>query len=101
MDLAVHDPGAGIVIVKGRPTAPPGLAKAHLAPCASPCRPRTAPRRGIDLHLDGTAEVGGGAARDGYLAEALRGEHRLGRGEKKWCRPGGEGHVVHGPQATA
>src|SRR5262249_6554110 len=56
--------------------------------------------RGVDLHLEGAAEVGGGVARDGHLATALRGKHRLSRGEKKRCRPGREGHNVHGPQAT-
>src|SRR5215831_10119579 len=56
--------------------------------------------RGVGLQLEGAAEVGGGVARDGHLATALRGKHRLGGGEKKRCRPRGEGHNVHGPQAT-
>jgi hypothetical protein len=58
------------MVVKGRPTVPPGSGKAHIAHTRRHARRGGTP--GIDLQPEVAAEVGGRVARDGHLAQDLR-----------------------------
>jgi len=76
MDLACHDPGTGIVIVKGRAHGPTGAGRLTW-PCLPVATLAEVNPRGVGLQLEGAAEVGGGVACDSHLATALRGKHCL------------------------